>query len=280
MASENSQSAVRYPSDLIDEEWKILQPIFEELEPYTIGRPRKTELREILNAIFYLNKTGCPWRYLPKDFPSYNLVNYYYNKWTDNGLLEEVNAALRQNLREKKDRNPDPTGAIIDSQSVKGTPESYVESGFDGGKLVKGRKRHIVVDTTGCLLFVLVHSANVFDGKAARQVITNLFSCLHTISKIWADSAYSGAELSNWILDRFGCVIEVVRKAKGLQGFHVLPRRWVVERTFAWLIRSRRLNKDYERKPTSSETQVYLASSRLLLRQICNNQTPYKKAVV
>lgn len=280
MVSEKTQSAVRYPSDLIDEEWEILQPIFDELEPYTTGRPRTTDLREILNAIFYLNKTGCPWRYLPKDFPSYKLVNYYYNKWTDNQTLEKVNTKLRQYLREKKGRNPDPTGAIIDSQSVKGTPESYVESGFDGGKLVKGRKRHIVVDTIGCLIVVLVHAANIYDGKAARHVIANLFICLHTITKIWADGAYSGTELFDWVFIRFRCILEVVRKEKGLQGFHVLPRRWVVERTFAWLVRSRRLSKDYERKPTSSESQVYLASSRLLLRQICNNQTPYKTAVV
>jgi putative transposase len=196
--------------------------------------------------------------------------------WTDNRTLEKVNTALRQHLREKRGRNPDPTGAIIDSQSVKGTPESYVESGFDGGKLVKGRKRHIVVDTMGCLIVVWVHAANMFDGKAARQVITNLFLLLHTVKLIWADSAYSGAELFDWVSDQFECILEVVRKEKGLQGFHVLPRRWVVERTFAWLIRSRRLNKDYERKPTSSEAQVYLASGRLLLRQICNNQTPYK----
>ena len=279
MVSEKTQSAVRYPSDLIDEEWEILQPIFEELEPYTTGRPRTTDLREILNAIFYLNKTGCPWRYLPKDFPSYKLVNYYYNKWTDNRTLEKINTALRQHLREKKGQNPDPTGAIIDSQSVKGTPESYVESGFDGGKLVKGRKRHIVVDTMGCLIVVWVHAANMFDGKAARQVIMNLFLLLHTVKIIWADSAYSGAELFDWVFAQFECILEVVRKEKGLRGFHIFPRRWVVERTFAWLIRSRRLNKDYERKPTSSEAQVYLASGRLLLRQICNNQTPYKLAV-
>ena len=154
-----------------------------------------------------------------------------------------------------------------------------MESGFDGGKLVKGRKRHIVVDTIGCLIVVCVHAANIFDGKAARYVIANLFACLHTITKIWADSAYSGTELFDWVFIRFRCILEVVRKENGLKGFHVLPRRWVVERTFAWLVRSRRLSKDYERKPTSSEAQVYLASGRLLLRQICNNQTPYKLAV-
>ena len=276
MVSEQIQSPVRYPSDLIDEEWEIIETIISDLDPYTTGRPRTTDLREIMNAIFYINKTGCPWRYLPKDFPSYKLVNYYYNKWTDNGMLEKINTALRHRLREKRGHNQDPTGAIIDSQSVKGTPESYIDSGFDGGKLVKGRKRHIVVDTMGCVIVVWVHAANIFDGKAARWIIEYLFSLLHTIKIIWADSAYSGAELFDWVFSQFNCVLEVVRKEKGIQGFHVLPRRWVVERTFAWLIRSRRLNKDYERKPSSSKAQVYLASCRLLLRQICNNQTPYK----
>lgn len=278
MTEKDDQLQERYPSDLSDEEWEILRAILEELDPYKTGRPRTVDLREILNAIFYLNKTGCPWRYLPKDFPHYKLVNYYYNKWTDSRMLEKVNTALRQRFREKKGRTPDPTGAIIDSQSVKGTPESFVDSGFDGGKLVKGRKRHIVVDTIGCLLVVWVHAANVFDGKAARQVLTNLFLLLHTVKIIWADCGYSGAELLDWVLLQFECDLTVVKRKKGTKGFHVLPRRWVVERTFAWLGRSRRLSKDYERKPTSSETQVYIASGRLLLRQLCDNQTPYLKA--
>jgi putative transposase len=278
MTPDETESFAGYPSDLSRDEWEILKPIFDELEPYTTGRRREIDLLRVLNAIFYLNKTGCPWRYLPNDFPHYKLVNYYYNKWTKNRMLEKVNAALRQCLREKKGRKPDPTGAIIDSQSVKGTPESFIESGFDGGKLVKGRKRHIVVDTMGCLLVVWVHAANVFDGKAARQVITNLFLLLHTVKIIWADSAYSGAELSAWVFSQFECVLEVVRKKKGAQGFHVVPRRWVVERTFAWLSRSRRLNRDYERNPASSESQVYLASGRLLLRQICSNQILYELA--
>jgi len=149
---------------------------FDELEPRTTGRPRTTDLREILNAIFYLNKAGCPWRYLPTDFPPYRLVNYYYNEWTDNRTLEKVNTALRQHLR-----------------------EAYLESGFDGGKLVKGRKSNILVDTMGYLIIVQVFAANVFDGKAARQLITELFSFLHTITKIWSDSGYSGPELSDWL---------------------------------------------------------------------------------
>jgi putative transposase len=276
MTSENMHTPVRYPSDLTDDEWVIIESIFNELEPYKTGRRRESNLREILNAIFYLNKTGCPWRYLPKDFPSYHLVNYYYNKWTHSGLLEQINAALCARLRKQRNREPEPTGAIIDSQSVKGTPESSIESGFDGGKLVKGRKRHIVVDTMGCLLVVCVHAANFFDGKAAHHVLARLFMLVQTIKIIWADCSYSGQALFDWALSQFSISLEIVKRKKGKKGFHVLPRRWVVERTFAWLGRSRRLSKDYEREPRSSESQVYLASSRLLLRQICNNQIVYE----
>ncbi|NEX23109.1 IS5 family transposase [Thiorhodococcus mannitoliphagus] len=276
MTSDNGEALVRYPSDLNDEEWAIIEPILDELDPYTTGRPRDADMREILNAIFYLNKTGCPWRYLPKDFPPYNRVNYYYNKWTHSGVLAQVNAALRGCLREKNGRQANPTGAIIDSQSVKGTQESSIESGFDGGKLVKGRKRHIVVDTMGCLLVVCVHAANIFDGKAARQVFTRLFVLLESVKLIWADCGYAGRELFEWVLAEFDCILEVVKRRKGKKGFHVLPRRWVVERTFAWIGRSRRLSRDYEREPRSSGSQVYLASSRLLLRQISNNQIAYE----
>lgn len=276
MASGSSHTPVRYPSDLSNEEWAIIEPILNELDPYTTGRRRESNRREISNAIYYLNKTGCPWRYLPKDFPPYNLVNYYYTKWTHSGVLEQVNAALRARLRQQKGRDPDPSGAIIDSQSVKGTPESSVDSGFDGGKLVKGRKRHIVVDTMGCLLVVCVHAANIFDGKAARQVLTHLFTLLQSVKLIWADCGYLGRELLDWVSVEFNCTLEIVKRQKGKRGFHVLPRRWVVERTFSWLVRSRRLSKDYEREPRSSESQVYLASSRLLLRQICNNQIAYE----
>jgi putative transposase len=189
-------------------------------------------------------------------------------------MREKVNAALPRPVRENRDRSPEPTGAIIDSQRVKGTPESDMEAEFDGGKLIKGRKRHLVVDTMGCVIIVGVHVANICDGKAARWIIEYLFSLLPTIKIIWADSAYSGTELFDRVVSQLNCIREVGRKEKGIPGFHVLPRRWVVARTFAWLIRSRRLSKDYEPKPTSSEAQVYLASRRLLLRQICNNSDP------
>lgn len=275
MEKDINPNLVGYPSDLTDTEWEIISLILEEIEPYRIGRPRTVDLRKVVNAIYYLNKTGCPWRYLPNDFPHYKTVNYYYNKWTDNGTFEKINTALRKELRLKKSRNADPSGAIIDSQSVKGTPESVEDTGFDGGKLVKGRKRHIIVDTIGCLIVVCAHAANMFDGKAARLVIEKMFSKLDTVKKIWADGGYSGKDLRAWVKDQFNCDLEVVKKKKRGKGFRVLPRRWVVERTFAWLGRSRRLSKDYERKPSSSEAQVYCASARLILRQITDNQVSY-----
>ena len=258
----------RYPSDLTDEEWKLLEPVFEEVEPYTTGRPRTTNLREIVNAIFYLNKTGCQWRYLPKDFPDYKLVSYYYHKWVDNNNWEEMNTAIHRCLRKEVGRNEDPSAGIIDTQTVKGTPESAKESGFDGGKLIKGRKRHIIVDTMGYPIVSRVHAANVYDGNGAREVISALFSIVDTVKKIWADGTYRG-ELIDWAKQQFDCVIEIVKKQETEEpGFHVLPRRWVVERTFAWINRFRRLSKDYERKPESSNSHIYVASIRLMLRRI------------
>jgi putative transposase len=257
-----------YPTDVSDAEWEIVKEVLVREEPYTTGRHAEVDLREVWNAIFYINKTGCQWQYLPHDFPPPTTVNYHYLKWMRKNIYQQVNDALRQQLRKKMGRNETPSAAIIDSQSVKGTVESgQQESGFDGGKLVKGRKRHIIVDTMGYIIVVIVHAASIADCTGARQVITKLFETLDTIKLIWADGGYKG-ELIDWVKKQFDCVLEVVKKKKK-KGFHVLPRRWVVERTFAWLTRYRRLSKDYEKQPSSSEAMVYVASIRLMLRRLC-----------
>ena len=260
-----------YPSDLTDAEWEIIKEIMEPELPYTTGRPAQVDYREIWNAIFYIDRTGCQWRYLPKDFPPATTVNYHYLKWMRLGLYQKVNDTLRRRAREREGRNAEPSAGIIDSQSVKGTPESADESGFDGGKHVNGRKRHIVVDTIGYLLIVGVHAANIFDGKGARPVLKRLFETVKTLKKLWADCAYRG-ELGAWLQETFNCVLEIVKKKRS-KGFHVLPKRWIVERTLAWLTRFRRLSKDYERKPSSSEAMVYIASIRLMLNRICASES-------
>ncbi|TVQ95203.1 MAG: IS5 family transposase [Chromatiaceae bacterium] len=265
----------RYDSDVTDTEWYILGPLIESCQTRRRARPLETDLREILNAIFYLNKTGCPWRYRPKDFPDDRTVNDHYNKWRQDGTLAAVNDTLRELARTQDACNPAPTAAIIDSQSVKGTPESALDSGFDGGKLVKGRKRHIVVDTMGDVMTVRVHSAGINDGQAALAVLETWFQTNDNIRRIWADSADIGHALHAWVLERFQCVLHVIAKQAGTRGFKVLPRRWVVERSFTWLIRSRRLSKDDERLPNFSEAQVELASIRLLLRRLTDNQIAY-----
>ena len=257
----------KYPSDLSDEEWEVIKKILEKEEPYKTGCHVTVNLRQVWNAILYINKTGCQWAYLPKDFPPPTTVNYHYLKWMRKGIYQKVNDEVRRMLRKKVGRNESSRAGIIDSQSVKGTPESALESGFDGGKCVKGRKRHIIVDTIGYLIVVGVHAANIVDCKGAKQVIVKLFETLDTVKLIWADGGYKG-ELIDWVKKRFDCVLEVVKKKKK-KGFHVLPRRWVVERTFAWLTRYRRLSKDYEKQPSSSEAMVYIASIRLMLRQLC-----------
>jgi len=257
---------VGYPSDLTDEQWTIIEAL-DINKHWGPGRPMRLDLRLVMNAILYVLRTGCQWRYLPKEYPNYNSVYYHFRKWSWDGTWEAINTALREQVRQAAGRDAQPSLAIIDSQSVK-TTEVGGEHGFDGAKKVNGRKRHILVDTMGNLLKVLAHAANIGERAGAQQLLLSMPEALWTrLEKILADGGYEGADFQNWVEDTFNVEFEISLRPTGQKGFVVMPIRWVVERTLAWLGRYRRLSKDYERLTDLSEGMVYLASiSRLLKR--------------
>lgn len=256
---------MRYTSDLTNDEWQLIHYCFP--KPSKKGRRRKHPFRELLNGVFYLVKTGCQWRNLPKDFAPWRTVYHYFRVWKHNGLWKEIHTHLREHLRLVAGRKPQPSAAIIDSQSVKST-ETSDERGYDAGKKINGRKRHILVDTMGLLLTVMVLPANIQDRDGANQLLAAFFSqkTRRRLKHIWADGGYAGTLLER-ARKLWRCTVEIVKRSD-LHAFKVLPRRWVVERTFGWLGRSRRLNRDYERQAKTGETVVYLAMIRLMLARL------------
>ena len=255
-----------YTTDLSDTEWTCLKTYLPASKLPNLLRTHS--LRDVFDAIFYVLRSGCPWRLLPGDFPPWSTVYYHFRRFRLRGFWQRIFAILRAAERKRVGKDPDASAAIVDSQSVKSVEEGAASSGYDAYKNVKGRKRHLLVDTLGLPLSIYVTPADVQDRAGARLLLAGLGPLVPRLTKIWADGAYSGKELAEWCEEQGGWEIVVVERDKEAKGFEILPKRWIVERTFGWLRRDRRLAKDYERKVQTSETLIEVAMIRLMLRRL------------
>jgi putative transposase len=260
------RGARRYPSDLTDAQWQVIAAHLPRYVPGGRGRPRIWPARRIVEAILYLDRTGCAWRYLPSDFPPWQTVYGYFAAWRDDGTLARLHGQLRAQVRTAAGRQPQPSAAVIDSQSVRAADTVPKASrGWDNAKKVNGRKRHIAVDTTGLVLDVVITPASIQDRHGARPLLWNTHRACRGVRLVWADAGYSG-KLAAWA-EALKMTLQIVAK-RDPHAFEVLPRRWVVERTFAWISKHRRTVRDYEHLPASHEAMILWAMIALMTRRL------------